>query len=116
MQLGHAALELGELSAARTAFEQSLAIQETPWGFTGLGEVSHRQGDLRTAGEFYAKALALNSEHTVATFYSGLLALEAGQLERGRRLVERARMLATKDGAAPHELIDEIERVLTEPR
>jgi hypothetical protein len=114
LQLGHIYLEQGDLDLARRSFEKSLAAREDAWAWVGIGEIHHRRGEAADAGEAYAKALRLDPDHAAATFYAGVLALEQGQRDRGRRLVARARELAGRDAKATQEMRDTIDAVLAD--
>lgn len=94
LKLGHLALEAGDLAAAEAEFRRSIEIMETAWAWTGLGEAYHRSEDRESAAEAYRRALRLEPDHAVATFYSGIVALETGQIDRGVRALERALELA----------------------
>ncbi len=94
LKLGHLALEAGDLAAAEAEFRRSIEIMETAWAWTGLGEAYHRSEDREAAAEAYRRALRLEPDHAVATFYSGIVALETGQIDRGTRALERALELA----------------------
>lgn len=94
LKLGNLALEAGDLAAAETEFKRSIEIMETAWAWTGLGEAYHRSEDRESAAEAYRRALRLEPDHAVATFYAGIVALETGQIDRGTRALERALELA----------------------
>lgn len=112
LQIGQGALARGDVAAARRHLERSLDVHPTAWAWVGIGDLHSQRAEWREAADAYAKALALEPDHVVANFHAGVVALESGQRERGRRAVERARTLAAADPTATDDLRAAIEEVL----
>jgi len=103
LQIGQRALESGDVVAARRNLERSLEVLPTAWAWVGIGDLHARRGAWTEAADAYGRALALEPDHAVANFNAGLVSLEQGHLERGRRalLKARASILANPEGASP---------------
>jgi hypothetical protein len=112
LRIGHGALATGDLDLAESAFQRSLELHETAWGWTGLGEVLHRREQTVRAADAYTRALAIEPDHAVATFYAGILDLEQGILDRGLNRIRKARKLAEADPTSDPLLFERIDEVL----
>lgn len=115
LRLGQAYLERGDLDLARASLARSVEIRPSAWAWTGLGDVAARRQSWPEATQADAKAIEADPTHAVAHFHAGVVAMETGQEDRARRLVERARRLAESDPDAPPALLRAIDDVLGDP-
>lgn len=110
--LANAELDAGRLDEAGAHFERSLALHETAWAWIGVGEIHARNGRMRDAGRAFARAMEKDPGHPVAAFRAATVALDEGDEERGKALLERARTAAQIHADATPELRQAIEDVL----
>jgi tetratricopeptide (TPR) repeat protein len=86
--IGHAFLELGELSGAKEAFSKSTQIKPTPSRYVLLGGVLRKLGERRAALDAFQNALRLSPENEEALFNAADI-IQEEQPEKAIAMLEK---------------------------
>ena len=78
-RLGVLYLDAGRLDEAEEQFRLSVKTQPNDWGYSSLGEVYLRRGDIGSAERAFHSATSLNPENSQAHFKLGALCLSQGR-------------------------------------
>jgi tetratricopeptide (TPR) repeat protein len=118
-QLGRALANRGQVEAARSELERSLALFPTAGAWLDLATLADARGDRREALRCREAALALEPDHVGALYATGLAYLESGEHKRALEHLRRAAELAPQQGVihlALERALRERARSLARPR
>jgi tetratricopeptide (TPR) repeat protein len=98
MMQGNAAVALGKTDEAIDIFNKALehfqSDKDRSSIYCSLGDLYHEQGQAATAFDFYEKSLAANADNALTlNNYAYFMALDGGDLDRAKKMAERANML-----------------------
>src|SRR5437867_875120 len=103
LAVGSQLLQRGDVDGARREFERSVALRETPDGYTMLGRIEESKQDARGALAAYQRALAVDPNRRDVLVRAGQLLLALGGDAEGRALLDRAAALESAEQAARRE-------------
>ncbi len=103
LAVGSQLLQRGDVDGARREFERSVALRETPDGYTMLGLIEESKQDARGALAAYQRALAVDPNRRDVLVRAGQLLLALGGDAEGRALLDRAAALESAEQAARRE-------------
>src|SRR5439155_21100754 len=85
LAVGSQLLQRGDVDGARREFERSVALRETPDGYTMLGRIEESKQDARGALAAYQRALAVDPNRRDVLVRAGQLLLALGGDAEGAR-------------------------------
>lgn len=115
-RLGHLYFDLGQPIEAITAYERSLALDDSrPDVWTDLGVMYRNAGKPQKAIECFERALKLNPTHEIATFNTGVVLMHdlqnpQGALEAWEKLLSINPEAKTPGGQSVREMVAELKK------